>query len=104
MIAHYGFRDGSGDWYVTIDIDKCTGCGYCVEACPAHALELAEDEYDPFADQHVARVVEEERKKIKYTCIPCKPGFGTEPTPCVVICEPGALTHSDAWKRLYGQE
>jgi NAD-dependent dihydropyrimidine dehydrogenase PreA subunit len=104
MIAHYGFTDGSGEWYVTIDTDKCTGCGNCIEACPAHALELAEDEYDSFGNQQVARAVEEERNKIKYTCAPCKPGFEAEPTPCVVICEPGAISHSDGWKRSYGQE
>jgi hypothetical protein len=23
MIFHYGFSDGSGDWYVAIDTNKC---------------------------------------------------------------------------------
>lgn len=104
MIANYGFKDGSGDWYVTIDTDKCNGCSKCVEVCPAHALEIAEDEYDPFGEEQFARVVMEERKKIRYTCAPCKPGFGTEPPPCVAACEPGAISLSDGWKRLYGQE
>ena len=26
MIANYGFKDGSGDWYVAFDTDKCNGC------------------------------------------------------------------------------
>lgn len=104
MIANYGFKDGSGDWYVTIDTDKCNGCSKCVEACPANTLEVAEDEYDPFGEEQVARVVVEERKKIRYTCAPCKPDFGAESAPCVAACEPGAISHSDGWKRLYGQE
>lgn len=102
MIANYGFKDGSGEWYVTIDTDKCTGCGDCIKVCPAHALEVAENEYDPFGNQHVVRIADEEHKKIKYTCAPCKPGFGAEqPTPCVAACEPGAISHSDGWKRSY---
>lgn len=104
MITNYGFRDGSGEWYVTIDTDKCTGCGDCIKVCPTHALKVAENEYDPFSEQHVARVVEEERKKIKYTCAPCKPGFGAKPAPCVAVCEPGAISHSDGWKRAYGAD
>ena len=28
---------------VTIDKEKCTGCGACVDACPVDALELADD-------------------------------------------------------------
>ena len=28
---------------VTIDKEKCTGCGACVDACPVDALKLVED-------------------------------------------------------------
>ena len=48
MIAQYGFKDGSGDWFVVIDTDKCTGCGDCIGACPVHIFEVGEDEFDPF--------------------------------------------------------
>ena len=83
MITNYGFQDGSGGWYVTSDTDKCNGCGTCIDACPAHALEIAENEYNPFGEEQAARVIEDERKKIKYSCAPCKPGYGPTPTPCV---------------------
>ena len=56
MIAYYGFKDGSGDWFVIIDTDKCTGCSKCVEVCPANVLEVGEDEYDPFSEELVASV------------------------------------------------
>ena len=67
MLANYGYKDGSGDYYITIDTDKCDGCGECVTACPAKVLETRTDESDPFRDLPVAAVTEEHRKKIKYS-------------------------------------
>ena len=104
MQALYGFKDGSGDWFLIIDTEKCTGCGTCVAMCPAHVLEVGEDEFDPLSEETVARVKDVERKKIRYACAPCKPGFSDGPVPCVAVCEQGALTHSDGWKRSYGQD
>jgi ferredoxin len=101
MIANYGFKDGSGDWYVTIDTDKCTGCGKCVEVCPLKVLEVGPDEIDIFREKPVAFVKYEERKKIRYSCAPCKPGYGAEPAPCVAACQPKAIFHSDGWNKLY---
>ena len=40
MITHYGYTDGSGEYYIVIDSDKCNGCGKCVQKCPQKALEL----------------------------------------------------------------
>ena len=71
MIANYGFKDGSGDWYVTIDTDKCNGCGKCPEVCPAKILEVGPDEIDIFREEPVAFVKHEERKKVRYSCAPC---------------------------------
>jgi len=103
LLANYGFKDGSGDWFLSVDTDKCNGCGKCVEVCPKKALEVGEDEYDPFREEPVVKVVAGERKKLRYTCAPCKPGFGENPAPCAAACEFGAIAHSDGWKLLYGQ-
>jgi ferredoxin len=103
MIANYGFKDGSGDWYVVIDTDKCNGCGKCVEVCPEKIFEVGPDEFDILREEPVAFVKYDERKKVRYICAPCKPGYGVEPPPCVAACEPGAISHSNGWKALYGR-
>jgi len=103
MLAYYGFKDGSGDWFLTIDTDKCNGCSKCVEVCPAGVLEVGEDEYDPFREEPVAKVKQEERKKIRYSCAPCRPGYENSPPPCAAACEPGAISHSEGWRLLYGR-
>ena len=104
MLAFFGFKDGSGEWFVIVDTEKCNGCGKCVEVCPANVLEVGEDEYDPFREELVVRVREEERKKVRYSCAPCRPGYGEKAPPCVTACEPGAISHSEGWKLLYGKE
>jgi len=91
--AHYGYKDGSGDYFIMIDTDKCDGCGKCVEACPYGVLELIPDEFD-IEDGTMVAVREEHRKKIKYSCAPCKPVTGEIRLPCVLACEPQAITHS----------
>lgn len=93
-IANYGYTDGSGDYYITIDTGKCNGCGECVTACPESVLEMVEDAFDPLNGEPVAAVQEEHRKSLKYACGPCKPTTGWVSLPCVTACEPAAITHS----------
>jgi len=30
-------------WVVTIDVDKCAGCGECVDICPNEVLEMKDE-------------------------------------------------------------
>ena len=99
MRAFYGYTDGAGDWYVIVDSDRCDGCARCVEACPERLFEVRENELDPMSDEPVAAVKDEHRKKIRYSCAPCRPGCGDKPAPCVAACEPGAISHSEGWQR-----
>jgi NAD-dependent dihydropyrimidine dehydrogenase PreA subunit len=90
VIANYGYKDGSGEYFVTIDTDRCDGCGQCVEACPEDVLEIVTDDYDDI----VAAVTEQHRNKIKYSCGPCKPTSNARNLPCISACKPGAISHS----------
>ena len=107
MLANYGYQDGSGEFYITINTGLCAGCEAkgCQAACPAGVLETGEDDYGDV----VATVREEHRKKVKYSCAPCKPvtGYrGTDPKggpgseagrrhlPCQAACAAGAIQHS----------
>jgi Fe-S-cluster-containing hydrogenase component 2 len=88
MIMHYGYSDGSGDYYITFDTDKCNGCGKCVKICPQSAIQL-ETLFIDLEDKVVASLTEVQRKKIKYTCSPCKPEKNN--APCVIACESKAV-------------
>lgn len=95
MIANYGYKDGSGDYFIAIDTDRCDGCRRCVETCPGNVFEVVdEDPNDPFREEPIVVVVSDKRKKIKYECGPCKPPTNRPHLPCVDACPQGAISHS----------
>ncbi len=102
MIAQYGYRDGSGTYYISIDTDKCDGCDgldspKCVEVCPAGVFEVVdEDPHDPLREEPVAIVKEDHRNKLRFSCAQCKPagGYEIEKLPCVAACPKKAIWHS----------
>ncbi|OGP62422.1 MAG: ferredoxin [Deltaproteobacteria bacterium RBG_13_49_15] len=54
---------------VTVDQEKCEGCGECVEVCPVEVFELVDEKSSPVnADE----------------CLGCES--------CVEVCEPAAIT------------
>jgi Fe-S-cluster-containing hydrogenase component 2 len=95
MLANYGYKDASGDFFITIDTDKCDGCGDCVPACKADIFATVdEDPNDPMRDEPVAIVADEKKKKLKYECNPCKPDSNRAELPCVKACKTDAISHS----------
>lgn len=95
MLANYGYKDGSGNYFISIDTDKCDGCGECVTACPAGVFEVAdEDPNDPMRDEPVALIAADKKKKLKYECAQCKPQSERPPLPCVEACSGKAISHS----------
>ena len=92
MIANYGYKDGSGEYFITLDTDRCDGCSKCVESCPASVLEIVPNEFD-IEDGEIMTVTEAHRKKLKYSCAPCKPTTGEAEPPCVAACPKEAITH-----------
>jgi len=89
VITYYGYTDGSGEYYIVVDAEKCSSCGNCIQACPQNALQM-EAMFIDLEDKMVAAVTEEHRKKIRYTCSPCKPENGN--IPCVKSCNQKAIT------------
>jgi len=92
VIANYGYSDASGEYLITIDTDRCDGCGLCKEVCPAGVMELGDDESDPLNEVKVAIVLEGQRNRIGHTCklAGCKPGKER----CIEACAQGAIEHS----------
>ena len=90
MIANYGYKDGSGEYFIAIDTDRCNGCRECAPACPAGVLEIILNDYD----EEVPAVTDNHRRKLKYSCAPCKPVSNRPVLPCVSVCEPVAIQHS----------
>jgi ferredoxin len=96
MIANYGYEDGSGFYYITIDGDICAGCTEhgCVQVCPRDVYVIALDDYDDL----VAVVSEGTRRQLRELCSTCKGqngGGGAERNlPCTAACPGGALRHS----------
>lgn len=87
---HYGYSDGSGSYFITVDAGRCDGCGECVPACPAGIFEVVQED----TAQPKARVKEEARKKLAFLC----PGFpscsGRLEANCHRVCPRDALSHS----------
>lgn len=93
MIANYGYKDGSGDYYISIDTDKCIDCGAgraCLTACPKQMFEIMTDDYD----DEVACVKAANRRSLAYDCAGCKPSGNRPALPCASACTPGAIAHS----------
>jgi Fe-S-cluster-containing hydrogenase component 2 len=88
MITYYGYTDASGEYYVIIDSDKCTGCEICVKQCPKNVLQM-ELEFIDLEDKPVAAVKKDYCSKIKYVCAECKPEKNA--TPCVLSCPTKAI-------------
>ncbi len=92
MIANYGYMDGSGEYYISIDTDKCIDCDHhgCLTACPKEMFEIEADDYE----DEVALIKKDFRQKIKYECSECKLVGDRPPLPCVEACTPEAIKHS----------
>lgn len=94
MIAHYGYQDGTGEYYISIDTVHCAACpvgNACVSACPQQMFEMIEDDYG----QPMAWIKEDSRRWLSDDCTPCKKASADQSgLPCVAACTPGAIEHS----------
>jgi ferredoxin len=93
MIINYGYEDGSGAYFITVDSEKCNGCEKCVAACPNAVLQMIPDEFDPLEDRMVVSVIERQRNRLKYSCASCKSVDAIGELPCIQACGREALKH-----------
>jgi len=87
---HYGYSDGTGNYFITIDTSRCDGCGECVPVCPSKVFEVVPDD----SGQLKARVKEATRKKLAFLC----PGFTVcrrnLELNCHSVCPKDAISHT----------
>ena len=89
MIVKYGYTDGSGDYRIVIDEDKCNACGECINSCPEGLFELYHNDYD----EKAVKIKDSLVKKIGYLC----PGFSVckrRESNCHSVCKPEAIHHT----------
>jgi predicted CoA-substrate-specific enzyme activase len=86
----FGYSDGTGEYFLTVDNALCDGCGLCVPACPENILILNQDDHG----EPKAAVREELRQRLALTC----PGFNAclhnQPDNCQRVCPHDAISHS----------
>jgi predicted CoA-substrate-specific enzyme activase len=90
MKVHYGYSDGTGNYYITIDSGKCNSCGKCVSACPATVFEMMHSN----GSQPKAAVKEMMRKKLAIVCpghLVCSQEHKDN---CHSICEKNIISHT----------
>jgi len=89
-VHQYGYSDGTGEYFITINTSLCDGCGECVKACPAGIFIVDKDN----SGQSKASVKEEARKKLSFLC----PGFQScsrrNEVNCCSVCRKDAISHS----------
>jgi len=93
MLAHYGYRDGSGEYFVAVDAAACTSCGRCAADCPSRALEMT-DILVGLDEKSVAAVREASRNTLKEACAGCDHAGRA---PCETACAPKAIRVT--WKQ-----
>ena len=88
--AQYGYSDGTGDYFITVDAELCDGCGKCAEACPSGLLVIENDEQG----LPKVRVKEEARKKLGILCPGLDSCQQTNKINCHSACPKNAISHS----------
>ena len=93
MFASYGYEDGSGVYYLTIDTEKCEGCDTkaCLEACPEDIFVQEENDWG----DAVVAVEERKAKLLKSACQDCmnlREEAGQ--LPCQAACPYSAIRHT----------
>lgn len=81
------------DTYFNVDMLKCNDCGKCVDACPQDFI-VREEYYDKAFDNCIGEITAYYTGACEY--VPCHhcTGFWERNTPCLEVCEYGAISLS----------
>jgi predicted CoA-substrate-specific enzyme activase len=90
MLVHYGYTDGSGDYFISVSTDLCDGCGDCVTACPAGVLVVAEE--DGLGPK--VKPKDELRNRLALVCPGSRSCSDAKGAYCQSACTRNAITHS----------
>jgi|LGVF01.2.fsa_nt_gb ferredoxin-like protein FixX len=91
MVANYGYEDGSGTYYISLDTDKCSNCKEkgCIKACPSSLFQVELNDWDDEV------VVINKCNTLGLECARCKSMINdAEELPCQAACMFDAITHS----------
>jgi len=88
--VNYGYSDGSGEYFITIDTGRCDGCGECVLVCPGGVFSIARNDND----EPKAVVREALRQELSLACPGLESCHRTLPRNCHAVCPHDALAHS----------
>jgi nitrate reductase beta subunit len=90
VLANYGFEDGTGSYYISINESICAEClgKKCVEGCAPKVLEKRLNDFD----DEIVVVKEDVCHMIQFTCGDCH--LQARPLPCELACGKGAVRFS----------
>lgn len=87
--VNYGYSDGTGVYYITMDSAKCNGCNACVETCPNGLFSLS------YEDGKKSAVIKKEMlKKISQVCPGISVCRNQRENTCESVCKSNAISHS----------
>jgi predicted CoA-substrate-specific enzyme activase len=84
----YGYNDGTGDYYITINREQCDGCGKCASVCPGAVFEIVQED----GRKPKARVAETVRKRLSSICPGYRSCSGTHKDNCRSACPEDAIS------------
>lgn len=85
----YGYDDGTGSYFISIDEALCSGCGKCVDICPAGIFTMFQRN-----GRNTSEVKEEARKRLPILCPGIEGCRKLNSITCQTVCNENAIEHS----------
>jgi predicted CoA-substrate-specific enzyme activase len=86
----YGYNDGTGDYYITVNLGQCNGCGKCVSVCPSAIFEMVQEDIR----KPKVKVRDAARKRLSILCPGYQSCSSTHKENCRSVCQHDAISFS----------